>query len=257
MKNNLTYILLLLMGCLNAQVAHHIQYLKKVNVANTSVYTQHDLQIDPDQQLSNFLFKGLLDKFDSDTISREMDGNNENIVIVKKSDAPPPPITNQKNLKKNQLISYESIYGEKKFYLIKEDLPEFDWNIENETKEILGYQVQRATTHFRGREYEVWFAPAINLQDGPWKFYGLPGLILEAKSTDNFVEFLAYELHLNIPPTTLEELSTTYPKISPIDFTEKKAIEAKNVKQQAKYLESQNPSDVEVKIETNDLEIIN
>lgn len=256
MRNIFTYILLLLMGYLNAQTSHYIQYSKKVNVAGTSVFTQHDLLINADQQLSDFVFKGLMEKFDSDTISRETIGNNENIVIVKKSDAPPPPITNQKNFKNHQLISYESIYGEKKFYLIQENLPGFDWQINNETKEIMGYTAQKAITHFRGRDYEAWFAPEINLQDGPWKFYGLPGLILEIKSTDNFVEFLAYELHLNISPTKLENLIEKYPKISTIDFTTKKEIEAKNVNQQVKFLQSKNPLENEVKIETNDLEIV-
>ena len=40
-----------------------------------------------------------------------------------------------------------------------------------------------------GRSYEVWFAPDIPISDGPWKFYGLPGLILEAYDIQHHYEF--------------------------------------------------------------------
>ncbi|MDD3772448.1 MAG: GLPGLI family protein [Weeksellaceae bacterium] len=260
MKNNLIYVLVLLLSCTNAQVSNSIQYSRKMNVAGTSVFTKYELQVNVDQQLSNFVFKGLLEEFESDTISNKIDAIDEknvieNIVIVKKSNNP-PPITNQKNFKSNELLSYESIYGEKELYLIKEELPEFEWQIANETKEILGYKTQKATTEFRGRKYEIWFAPEINLHDGPWKFYGLPGLILEVKSEDGFIEFLAYELHLNTTYASLENLSTKYKNISAIDFRKKKQIEAKNINKQKKFLQSQNPLETNVKIETNDLEIV-
>lgn len=65
----------------------------------------------------------------------------------------------------------------------EEALPEFNWQITGQTKQILSYTCQKATVAFRGREYEAWFAPDIPLQEGPWKFNGLPGLILEVYDT--------------------------------------------------------------------------
>ena len=47
-----------------------------------------------------------------------------------------------------------------------------------------------ATTHFRGREWKVWFSEEIPLSLGPWKLGGLPGLIL-AVHCDNFVDIIA------------------------------------------------------------------
>lgn len=65
-----------------------------------------------------------------------------------------------------------------------ESFSEFDWEmVDDSTKTILGYQCMKATVNYHGREWTVWFAPEIPLQDGPWKFCGLPGLVMEATET--------------------------------------------------------------------------
>ena len=62
-----------------------------------------------------------------------------------------------------------------------EPFSEIDWVInEDSTKTILDYQCIMATTDYHGRKWAVWFTPEIPMQDGPWKFCGLPGLIMEA-----------------------------------------------------------------------------
>jgi len=73
-------------------------------------------------------------------------------------------------------------------YLYEEDRINFQWQIEPDTREILSYTCQKAVTDFRGRHYEAWFAPDLPLNDGPWKFAGLPGLILAVEDSDkNFI----------------------------------------------------------------------
>lgn len=59
-----------------------------------------------------------------------------------------------------------------------EDL-KFNWKIENEKAKIGSYNTQKATTEFGGRKWTAWFAADIPLQDGPYKFWGLPGLIVK------------------------------------------------------------------------------
>lgn len=74
-------------------------------------------------------------------------------------------------------------------YLLDEVYPEINWKISHETKEVGGYVCQRADTHFKGRDYTVWFAPDLPFPYGPWKLQGLPGLILEANDSRNEVGF--------------------------------------------------------------------
>lgn len=66
-------------------------------------------------------------------------------------------------------------------YKVVED-KKLEWNISSEKQKIGEYTAQKATTTFGGREWEVWFSTDIPFQDGPYKFQGLPGLIV--KTTD-------------------------------------------------------------------------
>ena len=68
-------------------------------------------------------------------------------------------------------------------YLVEEAVPDFGWRVLDEWKEVLGYRVRRAECTFRGRDYVAWFAPELPVSEGPWKFCGLPGLILEVYDT--------------------------------------------------------------------------
>ena len=58
-----------------------------------------------------------------------------------------------------------------------EDL-KFNWNILGDKQKIGEYNTQKATTEFGGRKWTAWFTTDIPFQDGPYKFYGLPGLIV-------------------------------------------------------------------------------
>lgn len=63
-------------------------------------------------------------------------------------------------------------------YKIKEDKKP-EWNILPDKQKIGEYNAQKATTSFGGREWTAWFTTEIPFQDGPYKFYGLPGLIVK------------------------------------------------------------------------------
>jgi GLPGLI family protein len=61
-----------------------------------------------------------------------------------------------------------------------DDAVVLDWSITNEKKrDDQGNQVQKAEAFFRGRKWTAYFNPEIPLNVGPYKFYGLPGLITE------------------------------------------------------------------------------
>lgn len=80
---------------------------------------------------------------------------------------------------------------EKKSIFLNEEINPQQWDIESDTCRILDYLCHKATTQFRGRKYEVYFAPEIPVNEGPWKLYGLPGLILAAETTDGYFSFQA------------------------------------------------------------------
>lgn len=83
-----------------------------------------------------------------------------------------------RNLKTGITTNYGNNLGAVYSY---ETQDKMDWKIHPETKEINGYKAQKATITFEGRNWEAWFTEQINIPYGPYKFYGLPGLILEMK----------------------------------------------------------------------------
>lgn len=57
------------------------------------------------------------------------------------------------------------------------------WTMQPGDTVILGYPCKRATTSFGGRSYVAWFTTQIPISDGPYKFHGLPGLIVRIADT--------------------------------------------------------------------------
>lgn len=106
------------------------------------------------------------------------------------------------NLVRDSVYSQGLVY--KTPYYIKDKIHYNTWKLSSETKEIAGFQCQKAKGNFRGRYYEVWFTPDIPVSLGPWKLLGLPGLILYAKDQTGSVEFIAKSIVLNdkISPVT-------------------------------------------------------
>lgn len=82
-----------------------------------------------------------------------------------------------------------------------EPFSDIDWLIvEDSTKTILDYQCIMATTDYHGRKWTVWFTPEIPMQDGPWKFCGLPGLIMEASEPSGQHSFTATGIEISTQP---------------------------------------------------------
>lgn len=53
------------------------------------------------------------------------------------------------------------------------------WKLSPAKDSISGYPCQEATANFGGRLWHAWFTTKIPIQDGPYKFWGLPGLIVQ------------------------------------------------------------------------------
>jgi GLPGLI family protein len=79
-------------------------------------------------------------------------------------------------------------------FLYEENPNEIQWQITSDTMTCLNYLCQKATCDFRGRHYNAWFTPDVPINDGPWKFTGLPGLILYVTDSDKQYVFKAVAL---------------------------------------------------------------
>ena len=77
--------------------------------------------------------------------------------------------------------NYEYI-GDVNFYKL-EAPADLVWKISDSTKMINELKVQKAETGFGGRKWVAWFTQEIPLSYGPYKFSGLPGLIIEIHDT--------------------------------------------------------------------------
>ncbi len=110
----------------------------------------------------------------------------------------------------------EKIYTDHLEY--EEPLPLFSWIIGQEKQTINGYSCQKATTNYSGRSFEAWFTQEIPISDGPYKFNGLPGLIVKIYDTKKHYvyELLAVK---NVYATDITKKKNSFVKTSKIEFT--------------------------------------
>lgn len=118
---------------------------------------------------------------------------------------------------KSVSTTYDEVgMGECGYY--DEPFSEIEWNIaEDSTKTILDYQYIMATTDYHGRKWTVWFTPEIPMQDGPWKFCGLPGLIMEASEPSGQHSFTVTGIETSSQPI-YPVFNTEYQKMDRIDM---------------------------------------
>lgn len=109
------------------------------------------------------------------------------------------------------------------------------WTLTNEKKQLDNLTLQKATTTWGARNWIAWFAKDIPFQEGPYKFHGLPGMIVEVSDdqnnykfsrakSENFEEYsedqiMAYAVEISIP-VTWEKFKATKLKFyeSPVGF---------------------------------------
>lgn len=87
----------------------------------------------------------------------------------------------------SQKITYKDRIA-RDFYAYEEDRV-FNWKISPETSKIGAYKVQKAETDFAGRKWTAWFTQDIPMMDGPYKFSGLPGLIVKVEDSKGDYSF--------------------------------------------------------------------
>lgn len=96
-------------------------------------------------------------------------------------------MTIYKNYPAGRLTHTEKICQD--WFSYDEEMLSFDWKLTDSVTTVLGYECQSARCKFRGREWTVFYTEDIPLTDGPWKLYGLPGLIMKASDADGHYTF--------------------------------------------------------------------
>jgi len=76
----------------------------------------------------------------------------------------------------NKTLVFDSYFSDKFIY---EDEEKLNWEITKKSDTISGYNCNLALTTFAGRNYKAWFTTELPINDGPYKFKGLPGLIIK------------------------------------------------------------------------------
>jgi GLPGLI family protein len=156
----------------------------------------------------------------SDDIYSQLTANNEHSIFISERDDFPKPenkITQDGNSISIKVIESDEIgsYVYRNFskdsivfrevgskfmnaILVVDHWKAISWDISEEKKKIGDYECQKASGYFRGRIYTAWFASEIPISSGPWKLFGLPGLILEAYDSSMHFYVIASEIIFNI-----------------------------------------------------------
>lgn len=96
-------------------------------------------------------------------------------------------VIKDRSAKKIMVADYISAIGDR--FLYTDEIGALAWKISAETDTVASYMCQKATLNFRGRDYIAWFTEDVPVNDGPWKFSGLPGLILKIEDTKGLFSF--------------------------------------------------------------------
>ena len=76
----------------------------------------------------------------------------------------------------NSIQYYKNI--DMSLYFYEEDVID-KWKLIDETRTIETFICKKAELHYKGRDWIAWYCPEIPLPYGPYKFSGLPGLIVQ------------------------------------------------------------------------------
>lgn len=141
---------------------------------------------------------------------RRMEGNSRDI--------PRPEFLPKvyKNFKNSEALVSVRILRDN--YIYKESEFPLNWEMEEESKKIGEYEAQKATTNFGGRKWTAWFTLQVPIQDGPYIFSGLPGLILELSDADDDYQFNVSSIKSLKEKFPIDSESKTDKKVDKAEF---------------------------------------
>ncbi|TDX84613.1 GLPGLI family protein [Epilithonimonas xixisoli] len=184
MKKILALSSLLILISVNSQV-HRFYYELTYKPNKDSATTEKEMMVlDVAKDESLFLpYKQL--EYDSVLTANIKKAREFGAEIDKELMTKKPPLLSYRISKfKDGNLGFKDFIGISEYYIYSEK-PNLKWNITNEKEKIEIYNAQKATTNFGGRSWIAWFTTDIPIQDGPYKFSGLPGLVIKLEDSGN------------------------------------------------------------------------
>lgn len=120
-------------------------------------------------------------------------------------------------------------------YRYIQDIDDLNWEILPETKEVAGFVAQKAKASFSGRDYTAWFTTEIPISEGPYKFRGLPGLILEISDNNDY-----YTFKLNGFKELNDEISIEFEPEDYLEVSREKFLEIKQEYAENPFIKMEN-----------------
>lgn len=109
------------------------------------------------------------------------------------------------------------------YFKYEEPMADLGWTPEEGDSVVCGYDCKKASATLRGRKWTVWYTVDIPAQDGPWKLYGLPGLILRAADEDRNFIFEAVAVEKSGVKIAFDD-TRSYQKCTPRELQEQYAL---------------------------------
>jgi len=95
------------------------------------------------------------------------------------------------------------------YFIFTESLNSNQWEILEEYDVYMGYKVQKAITKYGGRQFEAWFTEEIPINDGPYVFGNLPGLIVRVTDTQYHYDFKMVKIEKKSEPLAYQRFRKT------------------------------------------------
>lgn len=104
------------------------------------------------------------------------------------------------------------------FLQYDEDLNVFEWQLTNLVDTIGDYVANCAYTEYGGRNWVAWYTTEIPINDGPYKFRGLPGLIIRLYDDQEHYTFDMVSMERSNEPMLIEFMEMGWMQTSRTDF---------------------------------------
>lgn len=180
MKKLIAIILLCFFSNIFSQNRFIYQYKFVPDVTKKDSIISDFMVLDYDSKTQQSNFYSNSKKISDSLIKIIKQGNPDKIKLPKYN---PNLIYNITKDLQNNKITFHVVYSGIKMKIPEDENPV--WAIKNEKRIISNFSCQKATTKYKGREWVAWFTADISINDGPYKFHGLPGLIIKIGDTRN------------------------------------------------------------------------